>query len=74
MSSVKNPAYKIPEPSLGEAIALLIEAIKLHTAQNIGSGTKSKVDSTLSLTANSASYCTNYVIFWQIQLHKVQSQ
>ena len=29
-SSAKNPTYKIPEPSLGEAIALLREAIKLH--------------------------------------------
>ena len=30
-SSAKNPANKIPEPSLGEAIALLREAIKLRT-------------------------------------------
>ena len=30
-SSARNPANKIPEPSLGEAIALLREAIKLRT-------------------------------------------
>ena len=30
-SSTKNPTNKIPEPSLGGAIALLREAIKLHT-------------------------------------------
>ena len=30
-SSSKNPLNKIPKPSLGEAIALLREAIKLHT-------------------------------------------
>ena len=52
-SSDKNPTYKIPEPSLGEAIALLREAIKLHTTQNIGLRSKSKVDST--------SYSTNSV-------------
>ena len=57
-SSTKNPANKIPEPSLGEAIALLI---KLHTTQNTGFGSKSKVDSTLSMTADSASYSTNSV-------------
>ena len=33
----------------------------MHTTQNIGLGSKSKVDSTLSLTANSASYSTNSV-------------
>ena len=32
-SSAKNPTYKIPEPSLGEATTLLTEAIKLHTTQ-----------------------------------------
>ena len=60
-SSSKNPTNKIPETSLGEAIALLIEAIKLHTTQNIGLGGKSKVNSTLSLTAGSASYSKNSV-------------
>ena len=60
-SSAKNPTYKIPEPSLGEAIVLLREAIKLHTTQNTGLGSKSKVDSTLSLTADPASYSTNSV-------------
>ena len=60
-SSAKNPTNKIPEPSLGEAIALLREAIKLHTAQNTGLGSKSKVDSTLSLTADSASCSINSV-------------
>ena len=60
-SSAKNPANKIPEPSLGEAIALLREAIKLHTAQNTGLGSKSKVDSTLSLTADSASCSINSI-------------
>ena len=59
--SVKNPANKIPEPSLGEAIALLREAIKLHTTQNIGLGNKSKVYSALSLTADPGSYSTNSV-------------
>ena len=58
-SSSKNSANKISEPSLGKAITLLREAIKLHTTQNIGLGSKSKVDSTLSLTADSASYSTN---------------
>ena len=60
-SSAKNPTNKIPEPSLGEAIALLREAIKLYTAQNTGLGSKSKVDSTLSLTADSASCSINSV-------------
>ena len=60
-SSAKNPTNKIPEPSLAEAIALLREAIKLHTTQNIELGSKSEVDSTLSLTADSASYSTNSV-------------
>ena len=60
-SSAKNPTNKIPEPSLGEAIALLREAIKLHTTQNTGLRSKSKVDSTLSLTADSASYSINSV-------------
>ena len=32
-SSAKNPTYKIPEPSLGEATTLLTEAIKLHKTQ-----------------------------------------
>ena len=36
-SSAKNPTNKIPESALGEAIALLREAIKLHTTQNTGS-------------------------------------
>ena len=44
-SSAKNSTNKIPEPSLGEAIALLREAIKLHITQNIGLESKSKVDS-----------------------------
>ena len=35
-SSAKNPTNKIPEPSFGETIALLREAIKLYTAQNTG--------------------------------------
>ena len=60
-SSAKNPTNKIPEPSLGEAIALLREAIKLHTAQNTEMGSKSKVNSTLSLTADSTLYSTNSV-------------
>ena len=34
-SSFKKSTNKIPKPSLGEAIALLREAIKLHTTQNI---------------------------------------
>ena len=58
-SSAKNPTYKIPEPSLGEVIALLREGTKLHTTQNIGLGSKSKVKSILSLTADS--YTTNSV-------------
>ena len=60
-SSAKNPTNKIPEPSYGEAIALLREAIKLHATQNTGLGSKSKVDSTLSLTADSASCSVNSV-------------
>ena len=48
-SSAKNPTYKIPEPYLGEAIALLREPIKLNATQHIGLGSKSKVGSTLSL-------------------------
>ena len=60
-SSAKNRTNKTPEPSLGEAIALLREAIKLHTTQNTGLGSKSKVDSTLSLTADSASCSINSV-------------
>ena len=32
-SSSKNHKNKIPKPSLGETIALLREAIKLHTTQ-----------------------------------------
>ena len=60
-SSAKNLTYKIPEPSLGEAIALLREAIKLDATQNIGLGSKSKVDPTLSLNADSASCSTNSV-------------
>ena len=47
-SPAKNPTHKIPEPYLGEAIALLREAIKLNATQNIGVGSTSKVDSTLS--------------------------
>ena len=47
-SPAKNPTYKIPEPYPGEAIALLREAIKLNATQNIGVGSTSKVDSTLS--------------------------
>ena len=60
-SSSKNTTNKIPKPSLGEAIALLREAIKLHTIQNLGLGSKSKVDSISSLTADPASYSTNSV-------------
>ena len=60
-SSAKIPTNKIPKPSLGEAIALLREAIKLHATQNIGFGSKSKVDSSLKLTADSALYSTNSV-------------
>ena len=60
-SSSKNPPNKIPEPSLGETIALLGEALKLHTTQNIGLGSNLKVGSTLSLTADSASYSINSV-------------
>ena len=60
-SSAKNPTDKIPEPSLGEAITLLREAIKLHTTQNKGLGSKSKVDSTLNLTVDSASCSINSV-------------
>ena len=58
-SSAKK--YKIPEPSLDEAIALLRKSIKLQTTQNIGLRSKSKVDFTLSLTADSASHSTNSV-------------
>ena len=60
-SSTKNPTNKIPEPSLGEAIALLREAIKLHTAQNTALGSKSKVDSTLSLTADTTPCSINSI-------------
>ena len=60
-SSAKNPTNNIPEPSLGEAIALLREAIKLHATQNTELGSNSKVDCTLSLTAESALYRTNSV-------------
>ena len=35
-SSDKNPTNKIPEPSLSKVIALLREALKLHTSQNTG--------------------------------------
>ena len=61
-SSAKNPTNKIPEPFLGDAIALLREAIKLRTTQNTGLGSKSKGDSTLSLAADSASYSRNFAI------------
>ena len=60
-SFAKNPTNKIPEPSLGEVIALLREAIKLNTTQNTGFGSKSKIDFTLSLTADSTSYRINSV-------------
>ena len=60
-SCAKNPTNKIPKPFLGEAIALLREAIKLHTTQNTGWGSKSKVDSALSVTADSTSYSINAV-------------
>ena len=60
-SSAKSPICKISESSLGEAIALLREAIKLHTTQNIGLGSKPKVDSSLGLTADSTSHNTNSV-------------
>ena len=46
---------------VGEAIALLRKAIKVHATQNIGLESKSKVDSILRLTADSASYSTNSV-------------
>ena len=61
-SSAKKRTNKIPEPSLGDAIALPREAIKLHTAQNAGFRSKSKVESTLSLNADSASCSTNSII------------
>ena len=35
-SSAKNPTNKFPEPSLSKVIALLREALKLHTTQNTG--------------------------------------
>ena len=35
-SSAKNSTNKFPEPSLSKVIALLREALKLHTAQNTG--------------------------------------
>ena len=60
-SFAKNPTNKIPEPSLGEVIALLRETIKLNTTQNTGFGSKSKIDFTLSLTADSTSYRINSV-------------
>ena len=60
-SSAKNPTNKIPEPSFGETIALLREAIKLYTAQNTGLWSKSKVESTLALTADSASCSINSI-------------
>ena len=60
-SFAKKPTNKIPEPSLHKAIALLREAIKLHTTQNIGFRSKSKVGPTLSLTAYSASCTINSV-------------
>ena len=50
----KNPTNKISEPFLGEAIALL-------RVQNTELGSKSKVDTTLNLTAGSASYKANSV-------------
>ena len=43
--SSKKPANKIREPSLGETIALPREVIKLHSTQNTGLGSKSKVNS-----------------------------
>ena len=52
-SSAKNPTYKISEPYLGEAIALLREAIKLNATENIRLESKSKVGSTLSLCRSS---------------------
>lgn len=54
-SSAKYPRYKIH--FLVEAIALLREAVNLHTVQNIGLANES-----LKLTADSASYSTNSVI------------
>ena len=44
MQGAESPTYKTLEPSLGEAIALLRESIKLHITQNIELGSKSKVD------------------------------
>ena len=54
-SSSKNATNKIAKLALGEAIALHREAIKLHTTQNMRLESKSKVDSTLGLDADSAS-------------------
>ena len=45
--SARNPTNKIPEPSLAESMALLREAIKLHTTQNERLGSNSKVNSFL---------------------------
>ena len=53
-SFAKNPTNKISEPFLGEAIALL-------RVQNTGLESKSKVDTTLNFTAESASYSANSV-------------
>ena len=45
--STRNPTNKIPEPSLAESMALLREAIKLHTTQNERLESNSKVNSFL---------------------------
>ena len=60
-SVAKIPTNKIPEPSLGDAIVLFREVKKLPTAQNTEIGSKPKVGSILSLTADSALYSTNSV-------------
>ena len=44
MQGAESPTYKTPEPSLGDAIALLRESVKLHITENIELGSKSKVD------------------------------
>ena len=71
-SSAKSPTYKIPEHSLGTAIAFLRETIKLNTTVNTGLRSKSKVDSNLSLIADSASYSTKLVNLVADPAHIVQ--
>ena len=64
--SARNPTYKIPEPSQGDVIALLREAIKLHTTRNTALGSlnadsASCSTNSLNLVADLASYSTNSV-------------